>query len=108
MALAAKMDEKKHKIYVILGDGECDEGTTWECALFAKQYKLDNLIVIIDHNKMQAMGFCENTMNLEPFAEKWKAFGWNVKEVDGNNCKELEKVLNETKEENKPTVNEYL
>ena len=53
---------------------------------------------------MQAMGFCENTMNLEPFAEKWKAFGWNVKEVDGNNCKELEKVLNETKEENKPTV----
>ncbi len=104
MALAAKIDEKKHKIYVILGDGECDEGTTWECALFAKQYKLDNLIVIIDHNKMQAMGFCKNTMNLEPFAEKWKAFGWNVKEVDGNNCKELEKVLNETKEENKPTV----
>lgn len=102
--MAAKLDKKNHKVYVILGDGECDEGTTWECALFAKQYKLDNLVVIIDHNKMQSMDYCENTMSLEPFDEKWKSFGWNVKKVDGHNHEQLENALKNTDNNKKPTV----
>lgn len=85
MAMAAKMDKKKHHIYVICGDGECDEGTIWEAALVANQYSLDNLIAIIDHNKMQSLDYCENTLSLEPFENKWKAFGWNVLSIDGNN-----------------------
>lgn len=105
MALAAKMDGKKHKVYVILGDGECDEGSVWECALFANQYKLDNLVVIVDANKMQSMDYCENTIALAPFAEKWKSFGWNVKDIDGHNHKELEEaLLNTENAEQKPTV----
>lgn len=105
MAMAAKQDNKVHKVYVILGDGECDEGSIWECALFANQYHLDNLIVIIDSNKMQSMDYCENTMALAPFADKWKSFGWNVKEVDGHNHKQLEDALLNTENPNKkPTV----
>lgn len=104
MAFAAKLDNKKHKVYVVLGDGECDEGSIWECALFANQYKLDNLVAIIDSNKMQSMDYCENTIALEPFAEKWKTFGWNVKEVDGHNHEELEKALLEENTMSKPTV----
>ena len=104
MAFAAKLDNKKHKVYVVLGDGECDEGSIWECALFANQYKLDNLVAIIDSNKMQSMDYCENTIALEPFAEKWKTFGWNVKEIDGHNHEELEKALLEENTMSKPTV----
>lgn len=103
MALVAKKDNKSHKIYVILGDGECDEGSIWECALFANQYKLNNLVVIIDSNKMQSMDYCENTINLAPFGKKWKEFGWNVKEIDGHNHKELEEALKNIDKE-KPTV----
>lgn len=103
MALVAKKDNKSHKIYVILGDGECDEGSIWECALFANQYKLNNLVVIIDSNKMQSMDYCENTINLAPFEKKWKEFGWNVKEIDGHNHKELEEALKNIDKE-KPTV----
>jgi len=105
MALAAKKDNKKHNVYVILGDGECDEGSIWEAALVANQFKLNNLIVTIDHNKMQSLDFCEKTVKLEPFADKWKAFGWNVIEIDGNNHNELIEAYLKAKSLNyKPTV----
>lgn len=102
MALAAKMNKQKHRIFAIIGDGECDEGSVWETALFANHYELNNLIVIIDHNKMQSLDFCENTIKLENLAEKWKAFGWNTWEVDGHNHKELKKFLKK-QHKSKPT-----
>lgn len=84
MAMAAKMDGRPYNTYVILGDGECDEGAVWEAALVAHHYELDNLIAVVDHNKMQSLDFCENTIKLSPFAEKWRAFGWHVEEIDGH------------------------
>ena len=93
MAMAAKKDNKEHKIFVILGDGECDEGSVWEAALVAHHYELDNLIAIVDHNKMQSLDFCENTIKLSPFADKWKSFGWNVLDIDGHNHDELRKAF---------------
>lgn len=105
MAMAGKIDKKTHRVFVVLGDGECDEGSVWECALFANQYKLENLVVIIDHNKMQSLDYCENTIALSPFADKWKSFGWNVIEIDGHNHDELKEALKNTRnKENKPTV----
>lgn len=89
MAYAAKKDGKDHKVYVILGDGECDEGSVWEAALFANHFRLNNLVAIIDHNHMQSMDFQENTLEMEDFATKWRAFGWNVMEINGNNHEEL-------------------
>lgn len=90
LALAAKIQNKSHKVYAIAGDGECDEGVIWETALIANQNKLNNLIVIVDHNHMQAMGDCEEVSRLEPFGDKWRSFGWDVIELkDGNNHKQL-------------------
>lgn len=89
MAYAAKKDHKRHNVFVICGDGECDEGSVWEAALVANHYNSNNLICIIDHNKMQSLDFCENTIALSPFGEKWKAFGWNVIDIDGHNHDEL-------------------
>ncbi|WP_031475083.1 transketolase [Agathobaculum desmolans] len=100
MAFAAKRSCKKHRVYAIVGDGECDEGAVWETALFAQQYRLGNLTVIVDHNKMQAMGTCEAVMNLGDLAEKWKAFGWHVISVEnGNNHDQLRKALQSTDDE---------
>ncbi len=104
MAMAAKQDEKTHKVYVIVGDGECDEGAVWEAALFAHQYKLDNLMCIVDHNRMQSLDFCENTLKLEPFADKWEAFGWHVVETDGHDHEDLRKSLSSWDANGKPTV----
>ena len=109
MAYAAKKDGKDHKVYVVLGDGECDEGSVWEAALFANHFRLSNLIAIVDHNHMQSMDFQENTLEIEDFGEKWKAFGWNVIEIDGNNHQELRAAFeqagkNSKAEEHKPTV----
>ncbi|SHI81692.1 transketolase [Dethiosulfatibacter aminovorans DSM 17477] len=84
MALAAKKDNKKHRIFVILGDGECNEGAVWEAAMFSNHYKLDNLIAVIDHNKISGIGFCKDSMQICPFREKWEAFGWNVMDIDGH------------------------
>jgi len=89
MALAAKIDNKNHKVYVLMSDGECDEGSNWEAALFAPHHKLDNLVVIIDRNKLQSIHSTEDTLGLEPFVDKWQAFGWNVVEVDGHNHEQL-------------------
>ncbi len=89
MALAAKINNKSHKVYVLMSDGECDEGSNWEAALFAPHHKLDNLVVIIDRNKLQSIHSTEDTLGLEPFVDKWQAFGWNVVEVDGHNHEQL-------------------
>jgi transketolase len=105
MAYGAKKDNKQHKVFVICGDGECDEGAVWEAALVANHYKLNNLVAVIDHNKMQSLDFCENTITLSPFADKWKAFGWNVIDIDGHDHEALRDAFIKAKESiDKPTV----
>ena len=95
MALAGKMDDKNYKVYVLMGDGELAEGSIWEGAMSANHYKLDNLVGIIDRNKLQISGDTENIMSLENLEAKWRAFGWSVITLDGNNIKELIKKLKE-------------
>lgn len=104
MAKAAKMDGKEHRVYAVLGDGECDEGPVWEAALVANHYGLNNLTAIVDHNKMQSLDFCENTIKLSPFGEKWKAFGWNTIQVNGHDHDALRQAFAEAKTSDKPTV----
>ena len=94
MALAAKINEDEHTVYVLMSDGECDEGSNWEAALFAPHHKLDNLIVIIDRNKLQSIHSTEETLGLEPFVDKWQAFGWNVVDVDGHDHEQLISACN--------------
>jgi len=93
MALAAKMDKKKHRIYCLIGDGEINEGQIWEAAMTAAHYKLDNICTFIDYNKYQIDGSVCSVMNIEPVRDKWKSFGWNVEDVDGHNIKALADVL---------------
>ena len=105
MALAAKQDGKHHRVFAVLGDGECDEGSVWEAALFANQYRLENLVAIIDHNHMQSLDTCEKTLELEDFGAKWRAFGWNVIELNGHDHNALRSALTDTRNaEHKPTV----
>lgn len=94
MALAATMDGKSHRVYVVLSDGECDEGSNWEAILFAAHHNLSNLIAIVDYNKIQSLASVAETLALEPFAEKWRSFGWEVAEVDGHDHQRLLTVLN--------------
>ena len=98
MALGAKMDKAPWRTYVILGDGECDEGSVWEAALQAHQYGLDNLIAVVDHNRMQSLDFCEKTIALEPFADKWRDFGWQVQVVDGHDVTALQEAFARAKD----------
>ncbi len=93
MALTAKRDGKDYRTFVLLSDGECDEGSTWEPILFAPQHALDNLVVIVDYNKIQSLGTVKEVMDLEPFADKWRAFGWGIREIDGHNLTEIEAIL---------------
>ena len=93
IAFANKVDRKDSHIYVVLGDGECQEGSIWEGALSAPTLELDNLTVVVDHNKLQAMDELENIVHMQPFADKWKAFGWNVVEIDGHNYEEIKHAL---------------
>lgn len=94
MALAAKKKQATYRVYSIIGDGECEEGSIWEMALFARQQQLGNLTVLIDHNKMQAMGNCSDIMDLENLFDKWRAFGWHTIHVqDGNNHDQLRAAL---------------
>jgi len=97
MAIAAKMDKKKHRVYVICGDGECNEGMVWEAALVSNHYQLENLVVIIDHNKMQSLDTCENTISLAPLAEKWHSFGWNVYDCNGHDHDALRNAFSKAK-----------
>lgn len=103
MALSAKLDRKDHSVFVLLSDGECDEGSNWEAIMFAAHHKLDNLCVIVDYNKLQSIKSIEETLNLEPFVDKWVAFGWNVVEVDGHNHQDLLEALTNRSTNAKPT-----
>lgn len=89
MAMAAKIDNKKYISVVLMGDGESQEGSVWEAAMFASHHKLDNLIAIVDRNKVQAINRTEEAVGLEPFEEKWKAFGWETKVIDGHSVEEI-------------------
>jgi transketolase len=93
MALAAKRDGKTHRVFCMLSDGECDEGSTWESILFAPHHGLDNLYVIVDYNKIQALGHTEEVLSLEPFADKWLAFGWSVREINGHDLTQIDQAL---------------
>jgi transketolase len=105
MALGMRLQNIKRKVYVLMGDGECDEGTTLESALIAAHHHLSNLVAIIDYNKWQSFGRTNEVLNLEPLTDKWKAFGWNVIEMNGHNFQEIAKGFFEmTKEKNKPTM----
>jgi len=89
VALAGKLDRKDYNVYVMVGDGETDEGQIWEAAAAASHYKLDNLTALLDRNRLQIDGFTENVMSLEVVSERWRAFGWNVIEIDGHNMREI-------------------
>ncbi len=95
MALGAKMDKQKHRIYVLLSDGECNEGSNWEAILFAAHHELDNLITIIDYNKIQSLGRVSEIMTLEPLKKKFQSFGWQVVEVNGHNHTRLKTTLSD-------------
>jgi transketolase len=93
IAYAGKLDGSSHRVFAVLSDGECDEGSTWEAALFAAHHKLDRLVAIVDYNKIQSLDFVKDALDLEPFADKWRSFGWNVAERDGHDHAALEAVL---------------
>ena len=104
MALSAKRRGEKHFVYVLLSDGELDEGSNWESFLFASHHKLSNLIAIIDYNKLQSISTISNTLELEPLTDKFISFGWNVIETDGHNHDNLIKSFQEAKFNLSPTV----
>ena len=93
MAYAAKLDAAPHRVFVLLSDGECDEGSNWEAILFASHHRLDNLVVIVDYNKVQSLKPGRDTLGLEPFADKWRSFGWSVAEVNGHDHDQLQDAL---------------
>jgi transketolase len=89
MALAARADRLLWRTFALLSDGECDEGSTWEAALFAPHHRLDNLVAVVDYNKIQSFGTVQDVLGLEPFADKWRAFGWAVREIDGHDVAQI-------------------
>jgi transketolase len=94
MSLAAKIDKKNYRVYVLLGDGEIQEGNIWEAAMASSHYRCDNLTAIVDYNHYQIDGRVEDIMNLEPLTEKWRAFGWYVLEIDGHNFSQILNAYN--------------
>jgi transketolase len=105
MALAGRLDDKDYRVYVVLGDGEVDEGQVWEAAMAAAHYKLDHVTAILDRNRQQIDGWTSDVMGLEPLADKWRAFGWHVLEVDGHDMEAILEAL-ETAQgvERQPTI----
>ncbi len=97
VALAGRLNSQEYRVYVLLGDGECNEGQVWEAAMAAAHHKLDNLVAIVDNNGLQIDGWNRDVMNLEPFNEKWQAFGWHVIEVDGHDFSQLIDAFNQSK-----------
>lgn len=93
IAMSRKISNVKGRVIVVMSDGECDEGTTWESAMIANHHSLDNLIVIIDRNRIQSLTFTEDTLKLEPFSEKWISFGWETRVTDGHNYAGLRDAL---------------
>jgi transketolase len=103
-ALAAKRQGRPSRAIAFLSDGECDEGSIWEAALFAPHHRLSNLIAIVDHNKIQSFGRVDEVLSLAPFAEKWRAFGWVAREVDGHDHAAIKAALNDPAERSAPLV----
>jgi transketolase len=95
MAFAGRQDRRRFRIFALLSDGECDEGATWEAALLAGHHRLDTLVAIIDYNKIQSLGTVKEVLDLEPLAQKWKAFGWAVREINGHDVAEIHGALSE-------------
>ena len=93
MAMAAKIQQQQYKVYALLSDGECNEGSVWEAAMFAPMHKLENLVVVVDFNKWQATGRSEEVLSLSPLKDKWTAFGWSAYEVDGHDLEDLDRLL---------------
>jgi transketolase len=93
LALAARLDKKNHKVYLLLGDGECNEGSVWEAAMATAHFKTTNLITIVDRNHNMIDGNTEDVMALEPFADKWKAFGFDVKVINGHRFDEISEAI---------------
>jgi transketolase len=105
VALAARLDSKTYRTYVLLSDGECEEGQIWEAALSAAHFKLDNLTAIVDCNGMQLSGWTRDIMNLEPFTRKWQAFGWHTIDIDGHDFDQILSAYQRAgKIKGKPTV----
>ncbi|MEW6771187.1 MAG: transketolase [Bacillota bacterium] len=105
MALAARLDGRNYRVYVLLGDGECQEGQVWEAAMAAAHYRLDNLTAFLDYNGLQIDGPVEEVMSLGPLADKWRAFGWHVIEIDGHDFAEILDAVAQAKEtKGKPTM----
>jgi transketolase len=105
IALAGRLDNRDYQVYVLLGDGECDEGQVWEAAMFAPHHKVDNLTAIVDHNDLQLDGRVCDIMGLEPLTDKWRAFNWHVLEINGHDMGEILKALKKAREtKGKPTV----
>jgi transketolase len=105
MALAAKLNRKLYRIYVMIGDGENDCGQIWEAAMSASHFKVDNLTAILDRNNLQLDGQTEQIMSIEPVTDKWKAFGWHVIEINGHNFKEILSAFDSAKQiKGKPTI----
>jgi transketolase len=84
MAFAAALQQAPWRVFVLLSDGECDEGSTWEAAMFAAHHRLDHLVALVDYNKIQSLARVSDTLELEPFEDKWRAFGWEVRRLDGH------------------------
>ena len=103
MALAAKMDGAKFRVFTLLGDGELAEGSNWEAGLAAAHYKLDNLVAILDHNTLQITGHTRDVMSNEPLDEKWRSFGWEVRSVNGHDYAAITEALSKPAEPGKPT-----
>ena len=106
LALARKRSNANSFVYVVMSDGECDEGTTWESALIANQFEVGNLVAIIDRNRLQSFGDTEETISLEPFKSKWESFGWNVSEVDGHDHEAMKEIISNIRKSvsSKPNV----
>ena len=102
LALAARMDRKDWRVYVLMGDGECQEGQVWEAAMAAGHHAPDNLIAIIDNNKFQLDGATADIIGLEPFADKWTAFGWEVREIDGHDLGAVIEALDWAGQQKRP------
>src|SRR5438876_2185382 len=90
MALAGKRDGRGYRVFTLLSDGECDEGGVWEAALFAPHHRLDNLVAIVDYNKIQSLGSVREVLDLEPLVAKWESFGWGTREIDGHDVSQIE------------------
>lgn len=106
MAYSAKVNKQKHRVVVMLGDGETQEGSNWEAILAAHQFKLGNLVAVVDRNRLQLDDFTEEMMCMEPYADKWRAFGWNVVEADGHDMEQLVEAIDSLPETDSdiPTV----